>query len=303
MTRDRPKRHLQAPGLRLGHRQHPIKAPAPGQSAQPARHRVQAFHEVRLIGRFGQPAAPAARVRQCPDPPAGWGWGKTANVLIGALPHSGRWRGWLTECTDQPHLAEGLDAVARRLGGLTRRWRFDRMSTVAQPHSGHLQVSFGPIARHYSVGIDVCPAYHAWRKGAVEKAAGVIAQRWWRTLSDEVTQDQAQSALDRLCVRLDGRKRIHDGITTTVGALADAEGLRPVPAQYPAMLEVWRTVSNQARISFRGNSYSVPRPHRAAAAGAPPAGGCRAGGGHRHQGGAGPPSSRPRRCRRGGARR
>jgi hypothetical protein len=91
---------------------------------------------------------------ELPDPPAGWGWGDTAFVLIGALPHSSRWRGWLAECTDQPHLVEGLDAVARRLGGLTRRWRFDRMSTVAQPQSGRLQVSFGPIARHYSVGVD-----------------------------------------------------------------------------------------------------------------------------------------------------
>jgi hypothetical protein len=45
---------------------------------------------------------------ELPDPPAGWGWGTTANVLIGALLHSGRWRGWLAECTDQPHLAEGL---------------------------------------------------------------------------------------------------------------------------------------------------------------------------------------------------
>ena len=89
----------------------------------------------------------------------------------------------------------------------------------------------------------------------------MIAQRWWRTLGDEVTQDQAQAALDRLCVRLDGRKRVRDGITTTVGALADAEGLRPVPAQYPAVLEVGRTVSNQARISFRGNTYSVPPGH------------------------------------------
>lgn len=198
---------------------------------------------------------------ELPDPPAGWAWDKTAYVLIGTLPHSSRWRGWLTECTDQPHLVEGLDAVARRLGGLTRRWRFDRMSTVAQPQSGRLQVSFGPIARHYSVGIDLCPAYHPWRKGGVEKAAGVIAQRWWRTLDDEVTQDQAQTALDRLCVRLDGRKRVCDGITTTVGALADAEGLRPAPAQYPAVLQVARTVSNQARISFRGNIYSVPPGH------------------------------------------
>jgi hypothetical protein len=111
------------------------------------------------------------------------------------------------------------------------------------------------------VSIDVCPAYHAWRKGAVEKAAAVITQRWWRTVGDEATQDQAQAGLDRLCVRLDGRKRVRDGIATTVGALADAEGLRPVPAPYPAELQVLRTVSSQALISFRGNTYSVPPGH------------------------------------------
>ena len=111
------------------------------------------------------------------------------------------------------------------------------------------------------MGIDVCPAYHAWRKGAVEKAAGVITQRWWRTLGDDVTQDQAQAGLDRLCVRLDGRQRRRDGIPTTVGALAEAEGLRPVPARYRAVREVSRTISNQARISFRGNIYSVPPGH------------------------------------------
>ena len=111
------------------------------------------------------------------------------------------------------------------------------------------------------MGIDVCPAYHAWRKGAVEKAAGVIAQRWWRTLGDEVTADQAQTGLDRVCARLDGRTRRRGGIATTVGALAEAEGLRPVPARYPAVLAVSRTISNQARISFRGNVYSVPPGH------------------------------------------
>jgi hypothetical protein len=82
------------------------------------------------------------------------------------------------------------------------------MSTVAQPRSGRLQVSFGPIARHYAVGIDVCPAYHAWRKGAVEKAAGVITQRWWRTLGDDVTQDQAQAGLDRLCALTDANAAV-----------------------------------------------------------------------------------------------
>lgn len=34
-----------------------------------------------------------------------------------------------------------------------------------------------------------------------------------------------------------------------------------MPAHYPAVLQVARTVSNQARISFRGNTYSVPPGH------------------------------------------
>lgn len=198
---------------------------------------------------------------ELPDPPSSWGWGETAYVLVGVLPASSRWRGWLAESTDQPHLVEGLDQVVHRLGGLTRRWRFDRMSTVAHPKSGRLQPSFGPIALHYQVGIDLCPAYHAWRKGAVEKAVQVITQRWWRTVGDELSQAQAQASLDRLCVRLDARKRMADGGRTTVGALAEAEPLRPVPAPFAAVLEVRRTVTGQALVSFRGNAYSVPPGH------------------------------------------
>src|ERR1700751_4728821 len=72
---------------------------------------------------------------ELPDPPTGWGWNATAYVLIGVLPHSGRWRGWLAESTDQPHLVEGLEAVARRLGGLSRGWGFDWVSTGAQPQT------------------------------------------------------------------------------------------------------------------------------------------------------------------------
>lgn len=83
------------------------------------------------------------------DPPRCWGFAGSAFVLIGALPHSGRWRGWIAESVDQPHLIEGLDQVVRRLGGVTRRWRFDRMSTVCHPGSGRLKVSFGPVAVHY----------------------------------------------------------------------------------------------------------------------------------------------------------
>jgi transposase len=44
-----------------------------------------------------------------PDPPASWGWGKTAHLLVGSSAHSGRWRAVLAPSTDQPGLVDGLD--------------------------------------------------------------------------------------------------------------------------------------------------------------------------------------------------
>jgi transposase len=194
---------------------------------------------------------------ELPNPPAQWGFGDKAHLLLGVLAHSSRWRGWIAEAEDQAHLIEGLHQVATRLGGLTARWRFDRMATVCHPGSGRITASFGPVAMHYQVGIAICPSNHAWRKGAVEKSAHTIAQRWWRTLGDDVTVASAQASLDRLCVQLDTRKRVRDGVRTTVGELADAEPLRAMPAPFPAVIEVERTVSNQAQVSFRGNRYSI----------------------------------------------
>jgi transposase len=201
---------------------------------------------------------------QLPDPPESWGWGATAYVLVGALSHSSRWRGWLAERTDTGHLVEGLDQVVRRLGGVSTRWRFDRMSTVCHPGSGRLRGSFGPVAMHYGVGVDLCPPGHGWRKGVVEKAIHVITQRWWRTLPDDATLSSAQASLDAVCARLDGRCRMRDGKPTTVGALAEAEPLRPAPAVFPATVEVARQVRTQALVAFRGNRYSVPPGHAGA---------------------------------------
>jgi transposase len=198
---------------------------------------------------------------ELPDPPQHWGFGGTAHLLLGVLAHSSRWRGWIAECEDQPHLIEGLHQVATRLGGLTARWRFDRMATVCHPGSGRITASFGPVAVHYGVGISICPSRHAWRKGSVEKSADTIAQRWWRTLADDVSVAAAQSSLDRLCTRLDGRKRTRDGVRSTVGELADAEPLRTMPGPFPAVIDAQRTVSNQAQIAFRGNRYSLPPGH------------------------------------------
>lgn len=84
-----------------------------------------------LEGALAQQCAGATR--QLPDPPASWGAGKQAHLLVGALAHSSKWRGVLADAEDFPHLVEALDAVVRRLGGVTQVWRFDRMATVCHP--------------------------------------------------------------------------------------------------------------------------------------------------------------------------
>ena len=196
---------------------------------------------------------------ELPNPPKDWGVGANAHLLVGSLAHSGRWRAVLAESEDFPHLIEALDRVTRKLGGLTRRWRFDRMATVCSPQSGTVSAAFAHAAKHYAVGVDLCPPRHGNRKGVVEKANHSAARRWWRTIADDATVAEAQQSLDELCERLDHRARRRGGEKTTVGELAAGEGLREAPAAaYPAELTVVRTVSAQALVSFRGNRYSVP---------------------------------------------
>lgn len=196
---------------------------------------------------------------ELPDPPAHWGWGSTAHLLVGSLSHSSRMRAVLAENEDQAHLIEALHGLSVRHGGLPQRWRTDRMATVCHPGSGRLTASFAAVAKHYAVGIDICPSRHGNRKGVVEKGNHSLAQRWWRTLSEDLTVVQAQADLDRFCIRVgDARPRTHDGQRSTVGQLADTEPLQPLPATpYPATVQVQRIVSAQALVAFRGNSYSV----------------------------------------------
>jgi len=196
---------------------------------------------------------------ELPDPPPAWGWGKTAHLLVGALSHSGRWRAVLCESEDQPHLIDGLDRVTRALGGVSRDWRFDRMATVISPSTGRVSASFAAVAKHYGVAVRPCPPRRGNRKGVVEKANHVAAQRFWRTLPDDATVESGQVGLDTWCVRHgDARVRSTPGGKITVGVLAAREPLRPVPAPFPATLSVERTVSAQALVAFRGNRYSVP---------------------------------------------
>ncbi len=200
---------------------------------------------------------------ELPGPPPSWGQGANAHLLTGALSCSGKWRGVLCESEEQPYLVAGLHGVSARLGGLSRRGRFDRMATVCHPGSGDVTASFAEVAKYYAVAVDVCPSRRGWRKGVVEKANHSAAQAWWRTLPDELTPAQAQARLDAWCAcDGDARTRVRDGRKATVAELAAAEPLSPLPAvPFPAVIEDRRVVSAQALVAWHGNSYSVPPGH------------------------------------------
>ena len=198
---------------------------------------------------------------ELPDPPASWGWGTNAHLLVGALAHSGRWRGTLAAAEDQAQLIDALDTTTRKLGGLSKKWRFDRMATVCHPESGKVTATFAAVAKHYGVQVAICPPRRGNRKGVVEKANHTAAQRWWRTLPDDVTVEQAQASLDQWCAqRGDARlRRSHVDGRASVLTIAEREPLAPVPTKpFPATITEERTVSAQALVAWRGNFYSVP---------------------------------------------
>jgi hypothetical protein len=45
--------------------------------------------------------------------------------------------------------------------------------------------------------LEICPPRAGHRKGVVEKINHTAAQRWWRTLSDDVSIEQVQAHCDR----------------------------------------------------------------------------------------------------------
>ncbi len=180
-------------------------------------------------------------------------WGSPATVLVGALAHSGKMRARFVEASDTPHLIEGTDLVARALGGLTRGWRIDHMSGAVIPATERLVPAFADAAKHLGVEIRICPSRRANRKGVVESAIDYLTQSWWRT-ADVQTIEQAQVSLDVFSSFV-GDERIRDGrrIAETV------EPLRAMPAMpYPATVEIERSVTWAALVSFEGNRYSVP---------------------------------------------
>jgi hypothetical protein len=183
-------------------------------------------------------------------------WDAPAAVLVGALAHSGLFRGVFCEQMTFGHLAGAVHQVLLALGGTCRVWRTDRMATIVVPGTDRLTVEAAQLAKHYGVQITVCPPRRAQRKGVVERAIGYLTESWWRT-ADVGTLGQAQQSLERWCEQVADVRERPGG--TTVAQLAAGEGLRELPAiAYPAQVTVQRPVSRSALLAYAGNLYSVP---------------------------------------------
>jgi transposase len=182
-------------------------------------------------------------------------WGQPAFLLLGALSHSGRFRGVFCEQMTFGHLAEAMHRVLVALGGTPRVWRTDRMATVVIPGTDRLTTDAAQAAKHYGAEVAVCPSRRAQRKGVVEAAVKYTTKSWWRS-APVMTMAEAQASFDVWCEEVaDQRKRP----ASTVGEIGASEPLRALPsAAYPAAIVVERKASRSALVAFEANHYSVP---------------------------------------------
>lgn len=203
---------------------------------------------------------------ELPDAPAQWGFPtKRAFLLVGSLSHSGVWRAVLSPSMDLPHLLAAMTTLLGLMGGLSRVWRFDRMTTVLKAGTSDLTPMFAAFAKHHGIQVVACRPRSGNRKGVVEKNNHTAAQRWWRNLADELTLEQAQASVQAFATRQDQRRRESQTGSTTAAAMFAAERLRPLPVGvFPVVVSEQRTATRQALIDWRGNRYSVP-PELAAA--------------------------------------
>jgi transposase len=203
---------------------------------------------------------------ELPDPPAHWGFPtKRAYLLVGSLAHSGVWRAVISPSMDLPHLLAAMTTLLALLGGVTKVWRFDRMTTVLKAGTDDLTPMFAAFAKHHAVQVVACRPRSGNRKGVVEKNNHTAAGRWWRNLPDELTHEQAQASVEGFATRQDDRRRASETGSTTAATMFANEQLRPLPPTvFPVIVTEERTATRQALIDWRGNRYSVP-PELAAA--------------------------------------
>jgi hypothetical protein len=167
-------------------------------------------------------------------------WGEAAYVLVGALSHSGRFRGVFCEqmtfgISRARRTRSSLRWAARRGCGAPIGWRRSCRrrrggSRRTPPRWPSTTACNSPSAR---------PAGAAQGKGVVEKAIQYLTKSWWRTAA-VATLGDTQRSLDAWSTRIaDTRKRP----LATVGEITAGEPLRVLPlAAYPAQIVVERKV-------------------------------------------------------------
>ncbi|WP_051966047.1 Mu transposase domain-containing protein [Kitasatospora mediocidica] len=191
---------------------------------------------------------------ELPEPPAGWGCGSHAHLLLGSLTRSGRWRGALAENDDLPHLVEAMEHVMRRLGGTAECWWVDRTPAVYCPTSERVTPAFRQVARYYGVRAELLPG-DGRRPPTCERAA----RSWWSAVADDAGLDEARDSLERLAAGLDSGARVVDNALAGSWT-SGAEPLRELPATpFPIWVCDRRTVTAQGLVPFRGNLYAVPK--------------------------------------------
>lgn len=154
-------------------------------------------------------------------------WGQPAFLLLGALSHSGRFRGVFCEQMTFGHLAEAMHRVLVALGGTPRVWRTDRMATIVVPGTDRLTTDAAQAAKHYGVEVAVCPSRRAQRKGVVEAAVKYTTKSWWRSAPVTRMAD-AQASFDAWCIEVADQRKRPKG---TVGQIGSAESLARVAAR------------------------------------------------------------------------
>ena len=206
----------------------------------------------------------------CPTRPTPWGWGAKAHLLVGALAHSGR-------VARAAGRVRGPAAPDRRPGPRSARagWADPGLAVRPDGHRlppghrpGHRLVRRGREALR-GVGGDL-PARRGNRKGVVEKANHTAAQRWWRTLADDVTRRGRPRPrwTGSAPLRGDTRLRPHRPTARPPSrAVAEAEPLAAVPpAPFPAVLDRRSARSSRAgagrlpRQPLLGAARAGPRP-------------------------------------------
>ena len=177
---------------------------------------------------------------ELPDPPDAWGWGSMAHLLVGALAHSGRWRGGAGR-VDGP-AAPGrrrCDRIAPRLG------RADPAVAVRPDghglpprHRAGSPPSFAAVAKHYGVSVAICPP----RRGQPQGRGGEGQPHRRATLVAHPGRRASPSSRPRLAGPVLRAARRHPAARrpptakATVATVAAARAAaRRSPAPFPAV--------------------------------------------------------------------